>query len=130
MPLISARMSASSSTTRMSCAMRGFHSAGFGIGIRTGIGFGGVGARFEALEAQGDARAAAAAILERQLPTMVLHDLLHDRQAQPGSGRWKPEGARGAPPPASPSAHPPRWSSMILFTIARPRPVPLARVVT
>src|SRR5665213_1888440 len=85
MPLISARMSASSSTTRMSCAMRGFHSAGFGIGIRTGIGFGGVGARFEALEAQGDARAAAAAILERQLPTMVLHDLLHDRQAQAGT---------------------------------------------
>src|SRR5579883_1972034 len=83
MPQISARMSASSSTTRMSCAMRALPF--------DALGFAGIGdARIAAQEQQRHACAAAAAIFEAQLAAMVFHDLLDDRQTETGAA-----GARG-----------------------------------
>src|SRR5579872_956384 len=78
MPQISARMSVSSSTTRMSCAMGALPFDAFG--------FSGVGdACIAAHEQQRHTRPAAAAILEMQFAAMVFHDLLDDRQAETGA---------------------------------------------
>src|SRR5258707_11087082 len=75
MPEISIRMSSSSSTIRMSCAMRD----------RPRLDLAALRRRFlhAAPEHQADPRAAARRVLETQLASVVLHDLLDDRQPQP-----------------------------------------------
>src|SRR5579872_5539189 len=81
MPHISIRMSASSSTTRMSCAMNGclFCSADAFLVRRHDQ------MRLDAKEYQGDPRAALFPILEDQLSSMVFHDLLDDGKAEAGA---------------------------------------------
>src|SRR6185312_5386240 len=81
MPHISMRISASSSTTRMSCAMCGGPCCDGG---RSGVGLCD-GARLDAMEDEHDARAAAFAVLERKLAAVILHDLLDDGEAEPGT---------------------------------------------
>src|SRR5689334_10346512 len=77
MPEISIRMSASSSTIRMSCAMDD----------RPRLGFDALRRRLldPAGEHETDARAAARRILEPELAAVILHDLLDDRQAEAGA---------------------------------------------
>src|SRR5579875_1555479 len=78
MPQMRVRMSASSSTTSMSCAMGSLPLDTLGL---AGLG----NARIGACELQGHARAAAVAVLETQLAAVVLHDLLDDRQTEAGA---------------------------------------------
>src|SRR5579872_1100148 len=73
MPHISVRMSASSSTTRMSFAM----PLGFYLSDRLRRGF-----YLGRMEHKSYARTAAIAILEHQLAMMVFHDFLDDRKPQ------------------------------------------------
>src|SRR6185312_16042487 len=84
MPHMSMRISASSSTTRISCAMsRGLFYGFFCRARRRN-------ARIGAVEDERHACAAAFAILEDQFPAMVFHDLLDDGKAESralGAGR-------------------------------------------
>src|SRR5690348_1198930 len=84
MPHMSMRMSASSSTTRMSCAMsRGLFYGFFYLARRRN-------ARIGAIEDERHACTAAFAILDDQLPAMVFHDLLDNGKAKTcalGTGR-------------------------------------------
>src|SRR5580658_1461666 len=98
MPATSIRMSASSSTIRMSCAMNDhfrfllrltLRERSLRVALRQG------GAAFHRVgrtrgEDQADLRPAIAAILEYQFARMVFHDLLDDGKPQPrplGAGR-------------------------------------------
>src|SRR5260370_585879 len=74
MPEISIRISSSSSTIRMSCAMRDRPRLGLGA-LRHGL-------LDTSAEYQADARAAARRIVEPKLARVILHDLLDDRQSQ------------------------------------------------
>src|SRR5258708_15091831 len=80
MPPMSIRMSASSSTIRMSCAMTGCFRQ---LLRRTGL------ARTLRAnppeEREGNARAAAGAILEHQRAAMIFHDFFDNRQSQSGT---------------------------------------------
>src|SRR5215469_3200051 len=87
-PQISARMSASSSTTRMSCAMGALPFDAFSFVSFGFIGFGDT--RIAAHEQQRHARAATGTIIEAQLAAVVFHDLLDDRQTE-----TRAAGARG-----------------------------------
>src|SRR5271154_6237662 len=81
-PAINIRMSASSSTIRMSCAMADriqFHWHGGRRGAADDLRLAG--------EDQPHPSAAGFAIRQHQLPMMIFHDLLHDGEAQPGAFR-------------------------------------------
>src|SRR5512139_1458455 len=94
MPSISARMSGSSSTIRISCAMRNLCSLG-GPG-RIGRALAGLPNRQD----QGDPRAGAVfTVLQHQPPPMVLHDLLHDGKAKPRALRLMSDIGLGQPVP-------------------------------
>src|SRR5580658_1770965 len=82
MPHMSIRISASSSMTRMSCAMsrRLLHHWTTRLHGRPGRH-----PRLAAIEHQQDARAAAVAVLEQQLAAMVFHDLLDDGKPKAGA---------------------------------------------
>src|ERR1700732_2641556 len=81
MPHINMRISASSSTTRTSCAMDDGPCCcdGWRLGQRSGI------AGLGTVEDQHDAGAAAVAVIEDQLAAVIFHDLLDDGETEPGA---------------------------------------------
>src|SRR5215472_14836626 len=80
MPHISMRMSASSSTTRMSCAMdRCLRSRARRFGRRRGT------AIVAAMEDEHYARATSLAILQDEFAAMIFHDLLDDGETETGA---------------------------------------------
>src|SRR5215470_11896438 len=78
MPLISIRMSASSSTMRISAAMRPRQCRLSQLGLRRLI-------RTRVPECHPHDRAAAGAIVQLQQRTVILDDLLHDGQPEAGA---------------------------------------------
>src|SRR5665213_3483046 len=79
MPHISMRMSASSSMTRISCAIAcRFHRSSGHLDV-------GGGPRLRLAEGEADARAAALAILHDEPAAVVFHDLLDDGKAEAGA---------------------------------------------
>src|SRR3712207_665838 len=88
MPSIWARMSGSSSTISISCAMlRAPHPVIRRFGLSPGL-VAPLGRRLPPREGQHRARAAALrGIFEAELSPVVLHDLLHDGKAEAGALR-------------------------------------------
>src|SRR5688572_12086229 len=88
MPSIWARMSGSSSTIRISCAMLSAPHAAIGcLGFRRRRRCAAAAAAFlPPRQEQHRARASAlSGVFEAQLPAVVLHDLLHDGKAEAGA---------------------------------------------